>query len=89
MPALQRALAQSPTGKTLIVIFLRGGVDGLSMVQPTGDKALTALRPGLIHQGAKLDGFFSLHPAMKNLLPLYAACHGSPNSPAAEETLTR
>lgn len=72
LPALQRALAQSPAGKTLIVIFLRGGVDGLSMVQPTGDRALAALRPGLIHQGAKLDGFFSLHPAMKGLLPLYA-----------------
>ena len=74
LPALQHALAQPVTGraKTLITIFLRGGVDGLSMVQPTGDKALTALRPGLIHQGAKLDGFFTLHPAMKALVPLYA-----------------
>ncbi len=74
LPALERALAQPSAGraKTLITIFLRGGVDGLSIVQPTGDKALASLRPGLIHQGAKLDGFFSLHPAMKNLMPLYA-----------------
>ena len=72
--SLERALAQPSAGrtKTLITIFLRGGVDGLSMVQPTGDRALVSLRPGLIHQGAKLDGFFSLHPAMKNLMPLYA-----------------
>lgn len=71
VPALQSALAQTRSNKTLITIFLRGGVDGLAMVQPTGDTSLAALRPGLIHGGPSLDGFFSLHPAMKALLPLY------------------
>ncbi|PZR18749.1 MAG: transcriptional initiation protein Tat [Archangium gephyra] len=71
VPALRNALAQTRSKKTLITIFLRGGVDGLSMVQPTGDTSLAALRPGLLHGGASLDGFFSLHPAMKSLLPLY------------------
>lgn len=65
------AFAATRSKKTLITIFLRGGVDGLSMVQPTGDKALASLRPGLIHGGPSLDGFFSLHPAMKNLMPLF------------------
>ncbi len=76
------ALAQTKTGKTLVVIFLRGGVDGLSMVAPFGDRDYAALRPTL-HLRAPdsggddaalgLDGTFGLHPAMASLLPLYKA----------------
>ena len=73
VPALQRALAQSTSGtpKTLVTVFLRGGVDGLAMVQPTGDPALRSLRKSVLHEGPKLDGFFSLHPAMSALKPLF------------------
>jgi uncharacterized protein (DUF1501 family) len=74
VPALSRALAQpSSSGKqrTLVTIFLRGGVDGLAMVQPTGDVALRSLRSTLLADGVKLDGFFTLHPAMTALQPLY------------------
>lgn len=70
-PALRSAFAQAPRAKTLITIFLRGGVDGLSMVQPFGDPALSSLRRSLLHDGPKLDGFFALHPAMASLLPLF------------------
>ncbi len=74
-PVLSRALAQGTTGrpKTLVTIFLRGGVDGLSMVQPGGDPTLRVLRPTLLHEALPLDGFFGLHPAMKALLPFYAS----------------
>lgn len=80
-----RALAQSPPAasqKALVVIFLRGGVDGLSMVPPHGDPAYAALRPTLrlLPPGAggddaalPLDGQFGLHPAMAALAPLYAS----------------
>jgi uncharacterized protein (DUF1501 family) len=73
VPALNVALAQSPqpNSKTLITIFLRGGVDGLAMVQPTGDAALRSLRKSVLHEGPKLDGFFNLHPSMSALLPLF------------------
>ena len=74
VPALHAALAQSGRSpKTLVTIFLRGGVDGLSMVQPSGDGALTGLRPSLLHRGLTLDGFFTLHPSMSALAPLYSA----------------
>lgn len=74
VPALSRALAQGGRSpKSLVTIFLRGGVDGLSMVQPSGDAALAGLRPSLLHRGLPLDGFFTLHPAMQALAPLYAA----------------
>ena len=74
IPALQHALAQpSSSGKqrTLITIFLRGGVDGLAMVQPSGDPSLKSLRSTLVADGTKLDGFFTLHPALAPLQPIY------------------
>ncbi|MFT3708663.1 MAG: DUF1501 domain-containing protein [Archangium sp.] len=67
------AWAQTPKTKTLITIFLRGGVDGLSMIQPTGDSALRSLRKTTLHEGPKLDGFFNLHPAMSALMPVFTA----------------
>jgi uncharacterized protein (DUF1501 family) len=74
VPALERALAQpaaSGKPKTLITLFLRGGVDGLAMVQPSGDPSLSGLRRTLLHDGPPLDDFFRLHPALAPLLPLY------------------
>ncbi len=75
-PMLSRALAQSTAssrGKTLITIFLRGGVDGLAMVAPVGDAHLAALRPTLLSKGPSLDGFFHLHAGLAGLAPLYAS----------------
>lgn len=85
------AFAQTTPGtkKTLVVVFLRGGVDGLAMVPPIGDTAYSGLRPTLkLTTPLKLDGTFSLHPAMSALAPLFtskqlAVVHatGLPNSP--------
>lgn len=55
---------------TLVVVFLRGGADGLNMVVPTGDDAYYRARP-LIGVPAKdtvrLDDLFGLHTALAPL----------------------
>jgi len=77
---LGRALAASSPGggKTLLLVFLRGGADGLSIVPPVGDPAYRAARPTLAlappgkEGGAlRLDDVFALHPALAPLLPLW------------------
>ena len=62
------SLAATPGDNRLVVILLRGGMDGLDVVRPYGDPAYAALRgdPGL---GAEdpaidLDGYFALRPLM-------------------------
>jgi uncharacterized protein (DUF1501 family) len=59
----------------LVVIILRGGMDGLDVLRPYGDPAYRALRgdAGLDDPSgaADLDGYFALHPALRPLLPLW------------------
>ncbi|MEB8388111.1 DUF1501 domain-containing protein [Rhodobacteraceae bacterium KMM 6894] len=55
----------------LVVIVLRGGLDGLDLLPPMGDGNLAALRPDL-DPATDLTGFFGLHPAMDPLRPLWA-----------------
>ncbi len=58
----------------LIVMILRGGMDGLDVVRPYGDPMLARYRPQITKgdKGSELDGFFWLHPALADLMPLYA-----------------
>lgn len=61
--------AQSETG-TLVVIFLRGGMDGLSVVVPADDPHLLDARPDIAVRGGSLlplDRGFGLHPALAPL----------------------
>ena len=74
------ALAAAPTDKRLVVVLLRGAMDGMAAVVPYGDPDLAALRPGLTgappgQPGGVLDlgGFFGLHPALAGLHGLYAS----------------
>jgi uncharacterized protein (DUF1501 family) len=64
--------------KRLIVILLRGGMDGLNVVAPYADRRYYDLRPtiavgkpgsdfGLLD----LDGHFGLNPALQALMPLW------------------
>jgi uncharacterized protein (DUF1501 family) len=83
-----------PKRPTLVVVFLRGGVDGLNLVVPHGETEYYRLRPSLAiprpgsRDGAALDldGFFGLHPAAASLAPLFqsghAACVHAVGSPA-------
>ncbi|QDL92020.1 DUF1501 domain-containing protein [Paroceanicella profunda] len=69
--------AAVPGDNRLVVILLRGAMDSLDVVQPYGDKALAGMRPTLLtgeKGGASdLDGFYSLHPALNPLMPLWKA----------------
>lgn len=63
-------------GRTLVIIFLRGGADGLSLVVPHADPHYASLRrqtripaPGAERGAIDLDGFFSLHPRLGALAP--------------------
>ncbi len=68
------AMAAAQGDNRLVVIILRGAMDGLDVVRPVGDPDFAALRPGLNSGDAPLplDGFFALHPALADLHPLWA-----------------
>ncbi len=68
------AFASAPWDNRLIALILRGAMDGLDAVQPYGDAAYAGLRPTLAagEAAADLDGFYSLHPALAPLMPLWA-----------------
>lgn len=67
----------------LVVLFLRGGADGLNIVAPCGDDDYYRLRPTLAlprpndkaapaaARALDLDGFFGFHPALAPLHSLY------------------
>lgn len=66
--------AQGAANKKLVVVMLRGAVDGLSVVAPYGDRDYAASRPqiALPPPGAddgllRLDSLFGLHPALAPL----------------------
>lgn len=62
--------------QTLVVIFLRGGADGLNLVAPLADPGYHKHRPRIAlneKEAVKLDGFFGLNPHLKDLAPIYEA----------------
>ncbi len=68
--------AGSPAADVLVVLSLRGGMDGLSLVVPHGDPALSRWRPTIAVPGAlsrPVDAMFGLHPALAPLYPLWDA----------------
>ncbi|PSF38313.1 hypothetical protein C7H19_04780 [Aphanothece hegewaldii CCALA 016] len=75
---LTPATASSNNPKRLIVIFLRGAVDGLNVVVPYQEAAYYEARrsiaipqPDQENGALNLDGQFGLHPALAPLLPLW------------------
>lgn len=62
-----------PLGENrLIVVILRGAMDGLDVVRPVGDADYAGLRPTLLAKpGAPLGNFYELHPALADLMPLW------------------
>ena len=66
-------LASAPGENRLVVIILRGAMDGLSAFPPLGDPALAAMRPrlGSARGVLELNHRFGLHPALAPLLPLW------------------
>ncbi len=67
-----------PTKNKMIVVMLRGAVDGLSVVAPYADAnyyrmrpAIAVPRPGQENGAIDLDGYFGLNPALSSLQPLW------------------
>ena len=70
-------------GKTLVVVFQRGAMDGLNAIIPFKDRAYYSLRPSIAiaepasgeDRAIDLDGFYGLHPALAPLKSLYDKGH--------------
>jgi uncharacterized protein (DUF1501 family) len=66
-------------GKILVVVFQRGGMDGLNAVVPFKDKSYYSLRPSIAvaepatgeSKAIDLDGYFGLHPGLAALKPIF------------------
>ncbi len=61
-------------GKTMVCLFQRGAVDGLSMIVPAGDPWYWQERTRIAlpkEQLVTLDGMFALHPRLAPLKPLW------------------
>ena len=74
-----RALGTDSDHRRLVVVFLRGAVDGLNVVVPHAEPAYYDARPTIAigRTGAEggvldLDGFFGLHPALGSMMPLWS-----------------
>jgi uncharacterized protein (DUF1501 family) len=66
------AFASAPWDNRLVVIILRGAMDGLDVIRPVGDPDYAGLRPTLAAaDGLPLSDFWHLHPALAPLVPLY------------------
>ena len=72
------SFASADTDVRLVLVVLRGAVDGLALAPPYGDGNYTSLRgelaldaPGAQNGLLKLDGLFGLHPALANVHNLF------------------
>ena len=69
--------AATPGDNRLVVIILRGGLDGLALLPPHGDRRFASLRPSLAGRSRSgvtdLDGFFGLADPFADLMPLWSA----------------
>ena len=66
--------SEQSSGHTLVVVFLRGGLDGLHALVPYSEDEYYQARPNLAVPKSsvlELDESFALNPAMKALKPLY------------------
>lgn len=78
-PLMVFAQGERAPGDVLVVVFQRGGVDGLSLVVPYGEggsyydvRPTTALTEGELHD---LDGFFGLHPRLEGFKEIFDSGH--------------
>ena len=73
------AAISNESPRRLIVVLLRGAVDGLNIVIPYAEEAYYRERqsiaiapPGKPDGALALDGHFGLHPALASLMPLWS-----------------
>ncbi len=72
------SMARSDTDARLVLIILRGALDGLAVIAPYGDGHYERLRgdlalpaPGSVNGALKLNGMFALNPSLINLHARY------------------
>ena len=90
------AFGAAPTEQRLVVVILRGALDGLAAVVPYGDANLMGWRGGLVPKPPgqaegmlDLGGYFGLHPALGGLHDMYAAGEALPVHAVSNGTGTR
>ncbi|MCH2075709.1 MAG: DUF1501 domain-containing protein [Rhodobacteraceae bacterium] len=69
-------LASAPWEGRLVVIILRGALDGLDAVRPWGDPDFVPLRGELLGRDPDqhaIGNFFGLHPGLAGLVPMWEA----------------
>ncbi|MEL6344774.1 MAG: DUF1501 domain-containing protein [Myxococcota bacterium] len=67
-------VAHAATDQRLILMILRGGLDGIAMLPPIGDPDLARIRGRLADEDAiNLDGAFGLHPELSAVSSMYTA----------------
>jgi uncharacterized protein (DUF1501 family) len=72
----QGAPASAPSDRSLVIIQMAGGNDGLNMVVPYGDSTYLSVRPNIKVDPAsvlQLNDQLGLHPAMSNLKQVWDA----------------
>jgi uncharacterized protein (DUF1501 family) len=71
MPKFAEAATNDPR---LLVVILRGGMDGINVCVPFGDSHYNSMRGDIAIPAAKtlkLNNFFGMHPSMKNFAAMY------------------
>ncbi len=68
------ARAQGAQDTRLLVVLLRGGLDGLHLLPPYAEPAYARLRgEGAVADPIRIDALFGLHPAMTEAAAMYRA----------------
>ena len=71
-PMISNAFGSSLTKKNLVVVMLRGGMDGLTAVPFIGNNILADARPDIgVEKPLKLTSDFALHPQLKSFKKLW------------------
>jgi uncharacterized protein (DUF1501 family) len=68
------AFARERTDRRFVFVIQRGAADGLHIAAPTGDPAYAGIRGDFAKDfaaGTRLDGFFTLHPALAETAKLF------------------
>ena len=71
-PMISRAFGSTSSKKNLIVVMLRGGMDGLTAVPYIGNNILRKARPDIgVNKPIKITSDFALHPQLKQFKKLW------------------
>ena len=71
-PVLSKAIASNKTKNNLVIIMLRGGMDGLTAVPFIGNDILIKVRPDIgVSKPVPITANFALHPMLKNYKSLW------------------